>query len=246
MSVISTTANSNQQLGKRQIRLSQNKISNFTIFNLITMPQTLIPLARIFPSLEADLIAEMEAKAATHTFKAGETLVKKGQYFKSALIVTAGLVKIYREDGEGGEFFIYYLEQGQACALSMVCASRQETSEIMAVALKDTEVLTIPFNIIDEWMMKYKSWNNFVLSTYRNRFEELLTTLDHVAFRNMDERLEFYLKRQAEKMGNNLQLTHQQIADDLNSSREVISRLLKSMEKNKRLILHRSSIEWIH
>ena len=155
------------------------------------------------------------------------------------------MVKIYREDEEGNEFFIYYLEPGQACALSMVCASRQQTSEIMAVAIKDTEVLTVPFELIEEWMKKYTSWNNFVLSCYRQRFEELLVTLDQVAFRNMDERLEFYLKRQAEKMGNQLQLTHQQIATDLNSSREVISRLLKNMEKNKRVVLHRSSIQYI-
>ena len=156
-----------------------------------------------------------------------------------------GMVKIYREDDEGNEFFIYYLEPGQACALSMVCASRQQTSEIMAVAIKDTEVLTVPFELIEEWMKKYTSWNNFVLSSYRQRFEELLVTLDQVAFRNMDERLEFYLKRQAEKMGNQLKLTHQQIATDLNSSREVISRLLKNMEKNKRVVLQRSSIQYI-
>jgi CRP/FNR family transcriptional regulator, anaerobic regulatory protein len=210
------------------------------------MPKTVLSLAKLFPSLEAYLISEIEEKSSIHNFIAGDTLVKKDQYFKSALIMLDGLVKIYREDNEGNEFFIYYLEPGQACALSMVCESRQETSEIMAVAVKDTEVLTIPFNYIDEWMTKYKSWNNFVLSAYRLRFEELLVTLDHVAFRNMDERLEFYLKRQAEKMGNNLLLTHQQIADDLSSSREVISRLLKNMEKNKRLVLHRSSIEWIH
>jgi CRP/FNR family transcriptional regulator, anaerobic regulatory protein len=210
------------------------------------MSKTIFSFAKALPSLETELISELEEKASVRNFNAGETLVRKGQYFKSALIVLEGLVKIYREDEEGNEFFIYYLEPGQACALSMVCASRQETSEIMAVAIKDTEVLTVPFDIIDQWMIKYKSWNNFVLSTYRQRFEELLLTLDHVAFRNMDERLEFYLKRQAEKLGNHLQLTHQQIADDLNSSREVISRLLKNMEKNKRLILHRSSIEWIH
>lgn len=207
---------------------------------------TTIPLSKLFSSLETDLISELEEKATATTFTAGDTLIRKGQYFKSALIVTEGIVKIYREDDEGNEFFIYYLEPGQACALSMVCASRQETSEIMAVAVTDTQVLTIPFDITDKWMMKYKSWNNFVLSSYRQRFEELLVTLDHVAFRNMDERLEFYLKRQAEKLGNNLQLTHQQIAEDLNSSREVISRLLKNMEKNKRLVLNRSSIEWIH
>ncbi len=209
------------------------------------MPQT-IPLTDVFPSFEKELIVELEENAVSHNYVAGDTLVKKNQYFRAALIIIKGLVKIYREDDEGNEFFIYYLEPGQACALSMVCASRQETSEIMAVAVTDTEILTVPFNIIDEWMTKYKSWNNFVLSTYRQRFEELLVTLDHVAFRNMDERLEFYLKRQAEKTGSLLQLTHQHIAEDLNSSREVISRLLKNMEKNKRLILHRSSIEWIH
>ena len=210
------------------------------------MAKSIQPLNKTFPSLETELLSELEEMASVNTYTAGEKLVKKGQYFRSTLIVLDGLVKIYREDEEGNEFFIYYLEPGQACALSMVCASRQETSEIMAVAVKDTEVLTVPFVIMNEWMTKYKSWNNFVLSSYRQRFEELLVTLDHVAFRNMDERLEFYLKRQAEKLGNLLQLTHQQIAADLNSSREVISRLLKNMEKNKRLVLHRSSIEWVH
>lgn len=204
------------------------------------------PFFQALPFLEVELHSELNEKASRKSYVAGETLLKKGQYFKSAFIVTEGLVKIYRQDDDGNEFFIYYLEPGQACALSVVCSSRQETSEVMAIAVKDTEVLTIPFPVLDEWMTKYKTWNNFVLSNYRHRVEELLVTLDHVAFRNMDERLEFYLKRQAEKLGNNLQLTHQQIADDLNSSREVISRLLKSMEKNKRLVLHRSSIEWIH
>jgi CRP/FNR family transcriptional regulator len=115
----------------------------------------------------------------------------------------------------------------------------------MAIAVADTEALAIPLGAINEWMLKYKSWNEFVVSSYRQRFEDLLSTLDDVVFRNMDERLEFYLKRQAEKIGRHLPLTHQQIATDLNSSREVISRLLKNMEKNKRLVLHRSSIEWL-
>jgi CRP/FNR family transcriptional regulator len=210
------------------------------------MPQ--IEISRLqthFPFLEPELREELEQFGSYHQFNAGETIVKKGQYFKSALILVDGLLKIYRQDEEGSEFFIYYLEPGQACALSMVCASRQKTSEIMAVALKDSEILTVPFEKMDEWMMKYRSWNNFVLASYRERFEELLITLDHVAFRNMDERLEFYLKRQQQQLGRQLPLTHQQIADDLNSSREVISRLLKNMEKGKRVILHRNSIEWI-
>jgi CRP/FNR family transcriptional regulator len=201
-------------------------------------------LQEIFHSLEPALLEELEQSATYHQFNAGETLVRKGQYFKSAIVLVEGLLKIYRQDEEGNEFFIYYLEPGQACALSMICSSRQKVSEIMAVAMKDAEVITIPFEKMDEWMMKYRSWNNYVISSYRERFEELLITLDHVAFRNMDERLEFYLKRQQQQMGNHLHLTHQQIADDLNSSREVISRLLKNMEKNNRLVLHRNSIEW--
>ena len=245
MSYIRTMNDICHQYRESGIGLCRYKRSNFKAVNLKSMSKTIVSLAKAFPSLEANLISELEKKASVNTFIAGETLIKKGQYFKSSLIVLEGLVKIYRKDDEGNEFFIYYLEPGQACALSMVCASRQETSEIMAVAVKDTELLTIPFTVTDQWMMKYKTWNNFVLSTYRQRFEELLVTLDHVAFRNMDERLEFYLKRQAEKLGNHLMLTHQQIAEDLNSSREVISRLLKHMEKNKRLILNRSSIEWI-
>jgi CRP/FNR family transcriptional regulator len=127
----------------------------------------------------------------------------------------------------------------------MICATRNQQSEIMAVAVEETEVLMIPIQYMDELMTKYKGWYYFVLETYRSRFEELLVVIDHIAFKNMDERLEWYLKQQAEKSGNNIHLTHQQIANDLNSSREVISRLLKKMEKNGAVILHRNSIELV-
>jgi CRP/FNR family transcriptional regulator len=209
------------------------------------MSLTPVSVHEMLPFFDAALLREIEEKASVVHFKPGDVVMRKGQYFKSALIVLKGLIKIYREDEEGNEFFIYYLQPVQACALSMVCASRRETSEIMAIAVADTEALAIPLEAINEWMLKYKSWNEFVVSSYRQRFEDLLSTLDDVVFRNMDERLEFYLKRQAEKIGRHLPLTHQQIATDLNSSREVISRLLKNMEKNKRLVLHRSSIEWL-
>jgi CRP/FNR family transcriptional regulator len=127
----------------------------------------------------------------------------------------------------------------------MICAMRHETSGIMAIAVKDSILISVPLTLMDTWMGTYKSWANFVLGTYRARFEELLTTIDDVAFRNMDERLEFYLQRQSENLGNLLPLTHQQIADDLNSSREVISRLLKKMEQLGKCKLHRNSIEFL-
>ena len=116
----------------------------------------------------------------------------------------------------------------------------------MAKAVKDTEVIAIPLQFMDEWISKYKSWYYFVLSTYRLRFEELLSTIDHVAFRGMDERLEFYLKKHQETLQTNtITINHQEIANELNSSREVISRLLKKMEQLGKVKLHRNAIEII-
>ena len=202
-------------------------------------------LQQLFPNLEEDLYGEMVKHGTVLEIKAGETLLKVGQTIRSTMLILEGLVKLYREDNEGKEFFIYHLDAGQACSLSMVCAAKQETSEVLAKALTDATVLAIPLEYMDQWMSKYKSWYQFVITSYRNRFEELLKTIDAIAFTNMDERLEYYLKKQVEKLGNNLKITHQEIANDLNSSREVISRLLKKMETKGWLTIHRNSIEWI-
>jgi CRP/FNR family transcriptional regulator len=139
---------------------------------------------------------------------------------------------------------MYYLKPGEACALSMVCAAKHEASPIMAKAVTETEVMMVPVDTMSEWMSKYKSWYQFVIETYRSRFDELLITLDNVAFRSMDERLEFYLKRAKEAQHKNtLEISHQEIANELNTSREVISRLLKKMEQKGMLSLHRNVIE---
>ena len=117
----------------------------------------------------------------------------------------------------------------------------------MAKAVTDTVLLTLPVAIMDEMMKQFKTWYYFVLETYRSRYEELLNVIDHIAFKNMDERLYFYLANQCRQLGTNeLSVTHQEIANDLNSSREVISRLLKKMEQRGDLRLHRQAIEWLH
>ena len=200
-------------------------------------------LMKFFPMFDRDLAEFISSVADVRTFDEGTIMMKTGQYFKASMLVISGRVKLYREGDDGNEFFMYFLEGGNACALSMICATRNQASQIMAVAVEETEVVMIPIQYMDELMTKYKSWYYFVLETYRSRFEELLFVIDNIAFKNMDERLEFYLKQQAEKFGKDLHLTHQQIANDLNSSREVISRLLKKMEKNNFLILHRNHIE---
>lgn len=202
-------------------------------------------LKRLFPTLEEGLYEEINKHGTIKEVKAGETLLRVGQTIRSTMLIIDGLVKLYREDNEGKEFFIYHLDAGQACSLSMVCAAKHETSEVLAKALTDATILSIPLEFMDQWMSKYKSWYQFVITSYRNRFEELLKTIDAIAFTSMDERLEFYLKKQVEKTGNQLKITHQEIANDLNSSREVVSRLLKKMEGKQWLIIHRNSIEWV-
>jgi CRP/FNR family transcriptional regulator, anaerobic regulatory protein len=201
-------------------------------------------LKQLFPGLEEPLFEELLKHGTVREVKAGETLLRVGQTIRSTILLLEGVVKLYREDDEGKEFFIYHLNPGQACSLSLVCAVRQETSEVLAKAMTDATVLSIPLNFMDQWMSKYKSWYQFVITSYRDRFEELLKTIDAIAFSNMDQRLENYLEKQVEKLGKNLQITHQEIATDLNSSREVISRLLKKMEAKGWLAINRNSIEW--
>jgi len=196
------------------------------------------------PNFSNELLSEIESTATYQTIKAGEVIMRTGQYFKSTVLVLSGQIKIYREDDDGGEFLMYYLQPGQACALSMICATKNEKSQIMAKVIEDAELVLIPLPLMDRWMMQHRSWYEFVIETYRSRFEEVLEVVDNIAFRAMDERLEFYLKRHQEACGSNeIKLSHQEIASELNTSREVISRLLKKMEQRGLVKLNRNQIE---
>ncbi len=198
-----------------------------------------------FKNFEPALRDRIEENASIKVFEPDEILMTTGQVFRSTILVVEGTIKLYREGPEGGEFFMYYLEPGNACALSMICAAKKEASEIMAKAVEKTKVITLPIELMDELMRNYKTWYYFVLETYRSRYEELLVVIDHIAFKGMDERLDFYLRNQVKKLqSKELKLTHSEIASDLSSSREVISRLLKKMEQKGDLMLHRNYIEW--
>lgn len=202
---------------------------------------------QLFPQFEVSLKEKLKEIAVLKKFEAGEVLMETGQYFRSTMLIVEGKVKLYREGDEGGEFFMYFLEPGNACALSLICATKQETSQVKAKSVEETVALTIPIGMMDVLMREYKTWYYFVLETYRTRFEELLFVLDSIAFKALDERLLFYLKNQYKKTGEReLQITHQEIANDLNSSREVISRLLKKLEQRGEVLLHRNTIEWLN
>lgn len=201
-------------------------------------------IKKIFPTFSNDLVQDIQDNASIQSYKAGDVIMRTGQYINNTMLVIKGQLKIYREGENGGEFLMYYLQPGQACAVSMICASKSQTSQIMALAVDDVELIIVPLSIMEKWMMEHRSWYEFVIFTYRIRFEELLEVVDNIAFRAMDERLEFYLKRHSDACGcKDLKVSHQEIATELNTSREVISRLLKKMEQRGLVQLHRNQIE---
>lgn len=198
-----------------------------------------------FSQLEEPLLAEIMKESVIRELGEGDDVLQTGQYIRSTILVSQGLLKVYREDNDGNEFLMYYLQPGDACALSLMCTAKNEKSGIMARAVTPSEVILVPAHLTEVWLAKFKTWNRFVIASFRQRFEELLQTLDSVAFKALDERLVFYLKRYQQVRGNEVKLSHQQIAEELNSSREVVSRLLKKLEQKGALHLHRNYIELI-
>ena len=159
-------------------------------------------------------------------------------------LLLSGAIKVLRVDENGDELLLYFLEPGDTCAMTMSCCLGHTKSEIKAIAELDTELLMVPVQKMEEWTTTYKSWRNFVFQSYHSRLQELLHTVDTIAFLNMDERLLKYLKDKAKISGETtLQTTHQEIAYDLNTSRVVISRLLKKLETMKKIQLKRNSIK---
>ena len=206
---------------------------------------TITSLKKLFPDWEEGLYEAIVKEAELKQAKAGDVLLKMGQNIKSAMLVVEGTIKLYQEDEDGGEYFMYHLNPGEACAVTLVCNYHHEQSHVLAKAVTDIQYLAIPIEFMEKWLNEYKSWQYFVIKTYRSRYEELLKTIHEVAFKNMDERLEFYIKKQVAQFGVTVKLTHQEIANDLNTSREVISRLLKKMEHNNWIKMNRNSFDWI-
>lgn len=196
---------------------------------------------------EKELQEEILALGKEMIIPPGELLMDIGKTIKSMPLVVRGLIKILREDEKGNELFLYYLEGGNTCAMSLTCCLQSQKSKIRAISEEETHLILLPVEKMDEWMIKYKSWKNFVMSSYANRFEELLQTIDLIAFHKMDERLLHYLYEKSNAYRKRVfSITHKEIAIEMNSSREVISRLLKQLEKMGKIKLGRNKIELIY
>lgn len=198
-----------------------------------------------FPKLnDPGLIAEIEAHGALVSREQGERLIDAGGYIRSIPLVIRGALKVARQDGNGAEVFLYTLYAGQSCALSVKCCQLNTPSEVRVTVEEDCEFISIPREVADRWMRDYDSWKKFVVLTYSERFNELLHFVDSVMFQKLDDRLLKYLQQKAKAANDwTVAATHNEIALDLNTSREVVSRLLKQMERQQLVKLERNKIQ---
>lgn len=203
-----------------------------------------IPLAArsVYP-FEPDLLAELELVAHLRTVDTGTVLMEPGQPMRYVPIVLQGSVKIIRPDEDAGELLLYYLNPADSCALSMSSLLSGEASPILAIVEEKAQILMIPVEQAEHWLGQYASWRTFVFQTYQKRFDNLLQTLDGIAFRQLDERLLNYLHQKAALAGGrHVYMTHESIARDLHTSREVVSRLLKQLERRGWVSIARNKI----
>ena len=195
---------------------------------------------------EDELLQEINNVGTYKEIPEGYKLIDIGDYIKSMPLLVSGAIKILREDENGDELILYFIEQGDTCAMTLSCCLGNTKSEIIAIAETDTKLIMIPVKKMEEWLGKYKSWRKFILQSYHDRMSELLEAVDTIAFLKLDKRLFKYLKDKAMVNHNeSIQVTHQEIAQDLHTSRVVISRLLKTLEIDGKIELHRNNIKVI-
>ncbi|MCH2195527.1 Crp/Fnr family transcriptional regulator [Kordia sp.] len=196
---------------------------------------------------EEDLLNEISQVGTFKEVPAGFTMMAIGDYVRGMPLLVFGAIKVIREDKEGDELLLYYLESGETCSMTMNCCMGQTKSQIKAVAEQDTKLIIVPIQKMEEWIATYKTWRDFVFLSYHTRLNEVLHILDSVAFEKMDQRLVNYLKEKIRiNKSNTIHNTHQEIAYELHSSRVVISRLLKKLEQLGCIELHRNHIKIIN
>lgn len=193
---------------------------------------------------EPELLKEMQQFGVIQQFKEGDLIMDYGKYIRMMPIILNGTIKVYRLDEEGNEILLYYLSSNESCSMAYSCCIEAKKSEVKAIAEEDVELIAIPHVKLDEWLCKYPSWKNYIMRSFNERFIELLKSIESIAFHKLDERLIEYLKEKQRISGSAvIKTSHNLIADELATSRVVISRLLKQLENSKKIILYRNEIK---
>lgn len=198
-------------------------------------------LSQIF---ELKLIDEILESGKKMSFKEGEIIIDYGKKIRFMPVILSGTIRVMTRDESDRELLLYYLSTNESCAMAYACCMEDKKSEIRAIAEDAVELIAIPHEKLDEWLIKYPSWKSYVFNSFTQRFNELLKSLENVAFHKLDERLIKYLKNKAKVSGkSSILLSHNQIAEEMGTSRVVISRLLKQLENDNKLLLYRNEIK---
>lgn len=193
---------------------------------------------------ESQLLDELSSKSILMNVSGGDSLLKIGKPVMGVPLMLKGTIKISRENDEGQELLLYYVKDGETCPMSLTCFMTSQLSSVNASAEEDSTFYVVPGNIVNELFETHPSWKKFVMNTILDGLTEVIKSIDEVAFKKMDERLVNYLKQKSKNSGSSLvNLSHQHIADELGTNRVVISRLLKKLETDNKLLLYRNQIK---
>jgi CRP/FNR family transcriptional regulator, anaerobic regulatory protein len=206
--------------------------------------ETPVSITKFSSFFEPDLLAELETKSMVMQVNEGQTMLNPGQTIRAVPLVISGVLKVSRVNDEGQEILLYYVKEGESCAMTFTCGMMAHASVIKGCAEEDSVLLCVPVDLMDEWITKYPTWKKFMMTAIFNRFAEVIKAIDDIAFKKLDDRLANYLKEKSKVTGSSLiNLSHQQIADELGTNRVVVSRLLKQLEIDKKLLLYRNQIK---
>jgi CRP/FNR family transcriptional regulator len=173
----------------------------------------------------------------------GTVILKEHEFIKVIPLVLEGSIKLRKVDPAGREIIFYHIEPGESCILSISSCLNEKESKAEAIIERRTRLIALSARDVREWMDTYPSWRKFVVKLFYDRMAEVLSLLDLVIFKSVDTRLVQYLKDKA--VDQELIITHQQLAGQLGTAREVISRLLKQMEREGMISLERGKIRII-
>jgi CRP/FNR family transcriptional regulator len=193
---------------------------------------------------EPALINEIHQFGQFMHFKEGDVIMDYGKYIRMMPMVVNGTLKVLRKDDKGKEILLYYLSSNESCSMAYSCCLEAKKSEVRAIAEEDLDLLAIPHDKLDEWLCKYPSWKNYIMRSFNERFLELLKSIESIAFHKLDDRLVAYLKEKQRLSGSSvIKASHYLIADELATSRVVVSRLLKQLENEGKILLYRNEIK---
>ncbi len=198
-------------------------------------------------TFEPALIKEMQQFGEVKHFTEGDLIMDYGKYIRMMPIIVKGTIKVFRMDETGNEILLYYLSSNESCSMAYSCCMEAKKSEVKAIAEDDVELIAIPHLKLEEWLCKYPTWKSYIMRSFNERFLELLKSIESIAFHKLDERLISYLKEKQRLSGSSvIKASHYLIAEELHTSRVVVSRLLKQLENDKKIILYRNEIKLLN